>query len=53
MLKIAMKLMVSKRNKIPKKGEYVSFNNYERKIKSSFMTYADFEKVLLVVMAIS
>ena len=28
---------------MPKKGEYVKFRNYERKIKSPFMICADFE----------
>ena len=32
---------------MPKKGEYVKFKNYERKIKSSFIIYADFESILL------
>ena len=27
---------------MPKKDEYVKFKNYERKIKSPFMIYADF-----------
>ena len=30
-----------------KKGEYVRFKNYERKLKSSFMIYADFERILV------
>ena len=28
--------------KLPKKDEYVKFKNFERKIKSPFMIYADF-----------
>ena len=32
---------------MPKKGEYVKFNNCERKIKSPFMIYADFESILV------
>ena len=32
---------------MPKKGEFVKFKNYERKIKSPFMIYADFESILL------
>ena len=32
---------------MPKKGEYVQFKNYERKIKSSFIFYADFESTLV------
>ena len=33
--------------KLPKKGEYVRFQNYERKIKSPFMIYVDFESILV------
>ena len=32
---------------MPTKGEYVKFKNCERKIKSPFMLYADFESVLV------
>ena len=32
---------------MPKKGEYVKFKNYERKIKSQFIIYANFESTLL------
>ena len=32
---------------MPKKGEYVKFKNYERKIKSWFIIYAHFESTLL------
>ena len=32
---------------MPKKGEYVWFKNYERKGKSSFMIYANFESILV------
>ena len=31
---------------MPKKGEYVKFNNFERKIKSPFVIYLDFESIL-------
>ena len=31
--------------KMPKKGEYFKFKNFERKIKSPFMFYADFESI--------
>ena len=31
----------------PKKGEYVKFKNFERKIKSPFMIYVDFESILV------
>ena len=30
-----------------KKGEYVKFKNFEWKIKSTFMIYADFESTLV------
>ena len=33
--------------KMPKKGQYVRFKNYERKIKSPFIIYADFESILV------
>ena len=33
--------------KMPKKGEYIKFKNYEGKIKSPFIIYADFESILL------
>ena len=33
--------------KIPKKAEYVRFNNCERKVNSTFMIYADFESNLV------
>ena len=32
---------------MPKKGEYVKFKNYERKIKSPFIIYVDFERILV------
>ena len=32
---------------MPKKGEYVQFRNYERKIKYSFIIYGDFESILV------
>ena len=32
---------------MPKKGEYISFKNYKRKIKSSLMIYADFKSILV------
>ena len=31
-----------------KKGEYVKFKNYERRIKSLFIIYADFESILVL-----
>ena len=30
-----------------KKGEYVKFKNYGRKVTSPFVTYADFESILV------
>ena len=30
---------------MPEKGETVNFKNYERKIRLSFMIYADFESI--------
>ena len=30
-----------------KNGEYVKFRNFQRKIKSLFMIYADFESILV------
>ena len=30
-----------------KKGEYVRFKNYKRKIKTLFLIYADFESILM------
>ena len=33
--------------KMTKKGEYIRFNNHERKIKPNFMIYADFESILV------
>ena len=33
--------------KMPKKGEYVIFKNFERKIKLLFMTYRVFEIILV------
>ena len=33
--------------KMPKKVEYVRLKNYERKVKSPFMIYADFESILV------
>ena len=33
--------------KMPKKGEKVNFKNYERKVKSPFMIYEDFESILV------
>ena len=32
---------------MPKKGKYIKFRNYERKMKSSFTIYANFENILV------
>ena len=32
---------------MPAKSEYFKFKNFERKIKSPFMIYADFESILV------
>ena len=42
-LKIAFKQTIE----MPKKGEYIKFKNFERKLKSIFMIYADFESLLV------
>ena len=34
--------------KMPKKGEYVKFKSFERKIKLPFMISADFESILVL-----
>ena len=39
--------MANKLLKMPKKGEYIKFKNFGRKIKSPFMIYADFESILV------
>ena len=46
-IKDCFKINGKQRIIMPKKGEYVKFKNYERKIKSSFIIYADFESILL------
>ena len=42
-------ILINGKQKIvmPKKGKYIKFKNYERKIKSAFMIYADFESILV------
>ena len=32
---------------MPEKGTHVKFKNYERKLKSPFIIYADFESILV------
>ena len=46
-LKTVLKLMSNKEIIMPKKGEYVKFKNYKRKIKSPFIIYADYESILI------
>ena len=42
-IKDCFKVNGKQRIAMPKKGKYVKFKNYERKIKSPFMIYVDFE----------
>ena len=42
-IKDCFKINGKQRIIMSKKGKYVQFKNYERKIKSSFMIYPDFE----------
>ena len=47
-IKDCFKINGKQRIIMPKKGEYVKFNNYERKVRSSpFIVYADFESILV------
>ena len=46
-IKDCFKINGKQRIIMPKKGEYVKFKNFERKIKSPFMIYADFESILV------
>ena len=46
-VKDCFKINSKYRIKMPKKGEHVRFKNYQRKIKSPFIIYADFESTLL------
>ena len=41
------KINGKQRIKILQKGDYVRYKNYERKIKSPFMIYADFKSNLV------
>ena len=47
MLKISFRISGKQMIEMPKKGEYLRFKNYERKIISPFMVYADSESVLV------
>ena len=46
-VKDCFKINVKPMIKIPEKGEYVRFKNYEGKIKLPFIIYADFESILV------
>ena len=46
-MKDCLKINGKERIIMPKKSEYVKFKNYERKIKSPFIIYADFESTLV------
>ena len=47
LIKDCFKIHGKQRVTMPKKVEYVKFKIYERKIKSSFTIYADFESILV------
>ena len=44
-IKDSFKINGKKTIKMPKKGEYVKFKNFERKQESPFMIYTDFESI--------
>ena len=44
--KDCFKIKDKQRIKMPKKGEHVTFKNYEINIRLSFIIYADFESIL-------
>ena len=46
-IKDCLKINGKQTIKMPKKGEYVKFKNFERKIKSPIMIYEDFESIVL------
>ena len=46
-IKNCFKINGKKTIKIPKKGESVKLKNFERKIKSPFIIYADFQSILV------
>ena len=46
-IKDCFKVDGKKRIIMPKKGEYVKFKHFERKIKSPFIIYEDFESILV------
>ena len=46
-IKYCFKINGKQRIIIPKKGDYVKFKDYERKIKTPFIIYADLESILV------
>ena len=46
-INVCFKINGKQKIKVPIKGQYVRFKNYERKIKLLFMSYADFESILV------
>ena len=46
-IKDFFKINGKQRIKMSKKGEHVKFKNFERKIISPYMVYADFESILV------
>ena len=48
-IKDCFKVNGKQRIKVPKKSEYVKFKNFQRKIKSPFIIYVDFESILVHV----
>ena len=46
-IKDCFKINGKKTIKMPKKGKYIKFKDRERKMKSPFMIYADFESILV------
>ena len=46
-IKDCFKINGKQANKMPKKGEYVKLKNFDRKIKSPFMIYAEIERILV------
>ena len=46
-IKYSFKINDKQRIIMPEEDEYVKFRNYERKIKSPFIIYADFESILV------
>ena len=46
-IKGCFKISGKQRTVMHKKGQYIKFKNDERKIKSLFITYADFERILV------